>query len=292
MPSAKARTKRVAGSSTTTNESRQGFFPFFQYASIVGVHVILVGFSALYLPQSTRLFGPLPVRKTDRPQSEFMEALTARPAVTAAWILAGLCVLQVWWGTWVRKWYFEQNAIGTLDEIKIAKAKVNALWFSRLCEAAGFTLFATLVAHIIIILFGAPLSSHHLQTGLLASTIAVLTAFVPAFVFGHPSLASDTPALVNRLNWIRLFAELSPRNAIERAVVHPVVGTVVGAWVGAIPIPLDWDRPWQAWPLTPLYGSLAGYILGSLVALAVNSVNWVAEEQLRSVQPSTRYKSS
>lgn len=24
-----------------------------------------------------------------------------------------------------------------------------------------------------------------------------------------------------------------------------VACTVVGAWVGAFPIPLDWDRPWQ-----------------------------------------------
>lgn len=24
-----------------------------------------------------------------------------------------------------------------------------------------------------------------------------------------------------------------------------VACTLVGAWVGAFPIPLDWDRPWQ-----------------------------------------------
>ncbi|KAI5994531.1 GPI biosynthesis protein family Pig-F-domain-containing protein [Pisolithus marmoratus] len=291
MP-ARAKINKVA-LSNTVSESQQGFFPFFQYASIVGVHVVLVGFTALYLPQSTRMFGLLPVRKTDRPQSEFMEALTACSAVTAAWTLAGLCFLQVWWGTWVRKWHFEQNANGTSDEIKITRAKDNELWFAKLCEAVGFTLFATLVAHVVIILFGAPLSSHHLETGLLALTIAVLTAFIPAFVFRHPSLASDTPALVNRLNWIRLFAEFSPRNSVERIVVYPAVGTVVGAWVGAVPIPLDWDRPWQAWPLTPLYGSLAGYIIGSLAALADNFVKWLAQEQLRSVQqPSTKCKSS
>ncbi|KAI6020102.1 hypothetical protein PISMIDRAFT_10560 [Pisolithus microcarpus 441] len=309
MPRTRAKTKKVALSSTAS-ESRRGFFPFLQYASVVGVHVILVGFTALYLPQSTLLFGPLPVRKTDRPQSEFMEVLTARPAVTAAWTLAGLCVLQVWWGTWVRKWHFEQQANGTSDEIKISRAKVNGVWFARLREAVGFTLFATAVTHVVIILFGAPLLrrvlcpalssmhapehlySHHLQTGLLASVVAILTAFVPAFVFGYPSLASDATALLNRLNWIRLFAELSPRNPVERVVVYPAVGAVVGAWVGAFPIPLDWDRPWQAWPLTPLYGSLAGYIIASLAALAVNSLTWLAQEQLHSVQPSTKYKSS
>lgn len=27
-----------------------------------------------------------------------------------------------------------------------------------------------------------------------------------------------------------------------------VACTLVGAWVGALPIPLDWDRPWQVSP--------------------------------------------
>ncbi|KAG1748211.1 hypothetical protein EDB19DRAFT_1905264 [Suillus lakei] len=36
----------------------------------------------------------------------------------------------------------------------------------------------------------------------------------------------------------------------------------------ALPIALDWDRPWQAWPLTPLFGGIAGYIVGSPPALS------------------------
>lgn len=28
-------------------------------------------------------------------------------------------------------------------------------------------------------------------------------------------------------------------------VYYPTVGTIIGAWAGAIVIPLDWDRPWQ-----------------------------------------------
>lgn len=31
----------------------------------------------------------------------------------------------------------------------------------------------------------------------------------------------------------------------ERALVYPMVGTLCGAWVGVLPICLDWDRPWQ-----------------------------------------------
>ena len=34
----------------------------------------------------------------------------------------------------------------------------------------------------------------------------------------------------------------------------------VGSWLGAIPIPLDWDRDWQAWPITIVTGSYLGWL--------------------------------
>jgi len=40
-----------------------------------------------------------------------------------------------------------------------------------------------------------------------------------------------------------LFARMD--TAMERAVVFPVIATLVGSWVGAFAIALDWDRPWQ-----------------------------------------------
>ena len=43
------------------------------------------------------------------------------------------------------------------------------------------------------------------------------------------------------------------------------VGTALGAWLGAIPIPLDWDREWQKWPITIVAGMYGGAVVGSLV---------------------------
>ena len=40
------------------------------------------------------------------------------------------------------------------------------------------------------------------------------------------------------------------------------VGTLVGCWLGAIPIPLDWDRAWQKWPVTVVTGAYAGWAVG------------------------------
>ena len=40
-----------------------------------------------------------------------------------------------------------------------------------------------------------------------------------------------------------------------------------GTWFGAFPIPLDWDRPWQAWPITCVIGAVIGNALVGLSTL-------------------------
>jgi hypothetical protein len=37
----------------------------------------------------------------------------------------------------------------------------------------------------------------------------------------------------------------SARKPYERALLYPTYGAFWGAWIGVIPIGLDWDRPWQ-----------------------------------------------
>ena len=65
------------------------------------------------------------------------------------------------------------------------------------------------------------------------------------------------------------------RVSSERArwyVGLPAVATVVGAWSGAIPTVLDWNRPWQKWPITCTYGALLGYIAGVVVLFALEAL--------------------
>ena len=48
----------------------------------------------------------------------------------------------------------------------------------------------------------------------------------------------------------------------EAGVWGGTVGALMGGWFGAIPIALDWDRDWQKWPCTVLWGVVLGWGLG------------------------------
>jgi len=263
-------------------------FPFFQYASTLGIHTSLLFFTILFLPRTSLLYYTSPslfpfaqpLTSLDKPQPPFLEPLTASPVLTLSWICLGTAVLVVWWSWWVRRWVYDERQRGSEKsdfETRTEQIEWQNRRLSELGSAALATLLVSFVYHFVVILFGAPLlSSHHLHTYLLSLQLSLLTVLPSAYVLGTPPLnvfsRRDAESLRLRLTWTRLFAELSPRNAIERAMVYPVIGTMVGCWCGCIPIALDWDRPWQAWPLTPSYGSVLGYVLGSLYALVVSSV--------------------
>ena len=51
--------------------------------------------------------------------------------------------------------------------------------------------------------------------------------------------------------------------------IYGVWGTSVGAWVGAMPIPLDWDRAWQKWPVSCVRGAVGGWVVGRGFGLVV-----------------------
>jgi phosphatidylinositol glycan class F len=99
------------------------------------------------------------------------------------------------------------------------------------------------------VLFGAPLVSHHAHTMLLAVHLAFLTT--PPLFYVHGLDAST---------WMRLASLQQPVDEIFGLAL----GACVGAWIGAVPIPLDWDRDWQRWPVTVVFGAYAGAVVGKL----------------------------
>lgn len=46
-----------------------------------------------------------------------------------------------------------------------------------------------------------------------------------------------------------------------------IQATILGTWLGATVIPLDWDRPWQVWPIPCVIGALLGYLIAHFITL-------------------------
>lgn len=113
----------------------------------------------------------------------------------------------------------------------------------RLKETIVATLGTALLFHLFIVLLGAPLLDKWVDTALLALHLALLGATPIAYALGVPSIHDDGIAARYRLT--RIVCQWAPESAAERALSFGLAGTVVGAWVGAIPLALDWDRPWQ-----------------------------------------------
>jgi phosphatidylinositol glycan class F len=67
--------------------------------------------------------------------------------------------------------------------------------------------------------------------------------------------------------WRRVLLDRIFINSAERGLYVMVMSTLLGAWLGAVPIPLDWNRPWQVWPMPCCCGAVLGSLLGSSYSL-------------------------
>ncbi|KAI2638869.1 GPI biosynthesis protein Pig-F [Hypomontagnella submonticulosa] len=109
---------------------------------------------------------------------------------------------------------------------------------------------SALALHAVLVLFGAPFLTHVTQTFFCSTHLALLGLFPLFYTRG-----------VSSKDWLEI---LSARAPIDEAF-GGLMGACVGAWLGAVPIPLDWDREWQKWPVTILCGVYAGYLAGKVL---------------------------
>lgn len=116
------------------------------------------------------------------------------------------------------------------------------------------TLLATPLIYVILILFGAPLTTKSYETLLCAAHVSSLAVMPLVYVHG-----------VDERKWLEAASILSPVDGVFGAAL----GTFIGAWVGAVPIPLDWDREWQKWPVTIVTGAYLGWAVGKYLGATV-----------------------
>ena len=116
------------------------------------------------------------------------------------------------------------------------------------------TLLPVFPLTFLALILGAPLWPYSsLPLTLLLATHVSLLGFLPLF-YTHGVSGSA---------WRDILAVWLP---FDRAGVWGgTVGCIIGGWLGAVPIALDWDREWQAWPCTVLVGVVAGWAVGRLL---------------------------
>ncbi|KAG7398306.1 hypothetical protein PHYBOEH_011301 [Phytophthora boehmeriae] len=122
------------------------------------------------------------------------------------------------------------------------------------------------VFHVTIVMFGAPIVELWMQTLLLAVLMSSCTTMSLAMHFGCAPR-----------KWLDLLLELRVNDREELYLVCSAIGAMLGAYIGALPIPLDWDRPWQQWPLTCVYGTLFGHAVGVLVYVVIGATTHAAK---------------
>ncbi|TEB32862.1 hypothetical protein FA13DRAFT_1790539 [Coprinellus micaceus] len=256
-----------------TVQQRQKHVSLSTYISMVGVHTTLLGYAGLFLPRTTVLqqlalyeADAAVLSSQDRPQPSFFNALTRSPTITLFALCLGALILQTWWSSWLRACSIDISSHRSEEDKLKEKYLPTGQKAKGLAQAYGIVILTSIVLHFILILFGAPITELIMKTYLLALFISILTNLTRNLCVGRANV-------VERSRFICQTMDLGPavRRAV-RALVYPWVGAVLGSWIGVIPIALDWDRPWQAWPLTPAYGALLGYILSSVTAVTVEAI--------------------
>ncbi|XP_033031695.1 phosphatidylinositol-glycan biosynthesis class F protein isoform X1 [Trachypithecus francoisi] len=105
---------------------------------------------------------------------------------------------------------------------------------TRFLKCCIYFLMSCFSFHVIFVLYGAPLIELALETFLFAVILSTFTT-VPCLCLLGPNLKA----------WLRVFSRNGVTSIWENSLQMTTISSFVGAWLGALPIPLDWERPWQ-----------------------------------------------
>eukprot|EP00515_Schizochytrium_aggregatum_P007756 CAMPEP_0202074386 /NCGR_PEP_ID=MMETSP0964-20121228/3580_1 /ASSEMBLY_ACC=CAM_ASM_000500 /TAXON_ID=4773 /ORGANISM="Schizochytrium aggregatum, Strain ATCC28209" /LENGTH=197 /DNA_ID=CAMNT_0048641531 /DNA_START=76 /DNA_END=669 /DNA_ORIENTATION=- len=145
------------------------------------------------------------------------------------------------------------------------RAAREPMQFETLAASCGLHVaIGTPIAYTALVLFGAPLFEMWERTLDIACVLALLVAMPVAL---STRAGSSLPSVLHA--FVGVLVRLEWQTAEDLILVTQAHGAILGAWLGAIPIPLDWDRPWQAWPCTIAYGAYAGFMIGTVVGIVL-----------------------
>ncbi|XP_065611007.1 phosphatidylinositol-glycan biosynthesis class F protein [Cyrtonyx montezumae] len=126
---------------------------------------------------------------------------------------------------------------------------------SRFLKCCIYFFMSCILFHAIIVLYGAPLIESVTETFLFSVLLSTFTTLQCLCLLG-PNVQA----------WIRVFSRNGAMSIWENSLQITTMGSILGGWFGAFPIPLDWDRPWQVWPISCSLGATFGYMAGLIIA--------------------------
>jgi len=132
--------------------------------------------------------------------------------------------------------------------------KVRRIKTSLVARAFGGVWGGSIFFFFVAIALGAPMFAKFYETmvfSLMMATFVVLPVFL---VFGL-----DFNAL-----W-KIYITGKTTIKIEDFIRYTGLGSLVGAWIGVAAIPLDWNQPWQEWPVSVFAGGWVGYLVGVIL---------------------------
>ncbi|CAM0949052.1 unnamed protein product [Alopecurus aequalis] len=131
-------------------------------------------------------------------------------------------------------------------------------------EAAGRGLLGLPIGALLkafgALVLGAPAGIKYWTATIYWSLLMSLFTFVPAACVFGASRVGWQNALSYSTYW-------TSSDVVVYMISAPCHGAVMGAWLGAWPMPLDWERPWQEWPICVTYGAVSGHLIGTVVSV-------------------------
>lgn len=143
-----------------------------------------------------------------------------------------------------------------LRDSSVKKNKLEKKRASDILKSIVFLLLNVMIYFIVIILFGAPVLDKHEETLNLAALLVLLTTY-PLVAHVGVEMALQLLLGVKEYN----------RGTVIEMFVNNSLLAICGAWIGAVVIPLDWNTPWQEWPIPCYLGILGGYILSNVLTI-------------------------
>ncbi|KAK3871255.1 hypothetical protein Pcinc_023595 [Petrolisthes cinctipes] len=120
-----------------------------------------------------------------------------------------------------------------------AKAQKKSSKILDVLSVLLWSVGSVVLVHVITVLYGAYLIQNFDETLTLSILVSSLAFIRPIITYGPHTLTN----LLHRLQW-------------EEECEGRCVCVLFGTLLAAAPIPLDWDTPWQVWPMSCSIGAL------------------------------------